>query len=346
MVSSEKTYPIKISVIVPLYNVENYMEKCISSILKQTFKSYEIILVNDGSPDNCGVIANSYEQNFHNIKVVHKENGGLSSARNAGMRVARGEYLFFVDSDDWIEPTLLEQTYNAIKNTNSQICVFNVLRKYENSNKSFVQAEKLEPIIDVKKLGGSNYIKSYMLNSKAHRYSAWNRLYEHNFLKQFNITFEPNTEIHSEDMLFNLQCSTFVTKVCTINTPLYVHLIRSGTISTSPKPQLTKKLMTLISRFIESTNKASNYNEIKQSIPEITQYCFFMSMGSEINLNKLTFKELRSVILGCYKFNFFQNSMKKMGRKINNKRNFISFLLGKKMAWLTTLILLIGLKTR
>lgn len=93
----------KISIIVPVYNVEKYLRKCIDSILNQTFKDFELILIDDGSTDESGKICDEYNLKDNRIKVIHKENGGLSSARNAGLDIAQGEYIGFVDSDDWIE---------------------------------------------------------------------------------------------------------------------------------------------------------------------------------------------------------------------------------------------------
>ena len=93
----------KISIIVPVYKVEKYLHKCIDSILAQTFKDFELILVDDGSPDNCGKICDEYAKRDNRIVVVHKENGGQASARNRGINIARGDYIGFVDSDDWID---------------------------------------------------------------------------------------------------------------------------------------------------------------------------------------------------------------------------------------------------
>ena len=99
----------KISIIIPIYNVEKYLRRCIDSIVNQTYKNTEIILVNDGSPDNCREICDEYEEIDSRIKVIHKANGGLSSARNAGLDIASGEYIMFVDSDDWISEDTLEK---------------------------------------------------------------------------------------------------------------------------------------------------------------------------------------------------------------------------------------------
>ena len=98
---------MKLSIIMPVYNVEDYLCKCIDSVLNQDYEDYEVILVDDGSPDECPKICDSYAKKHDNIRVVHRENGGLSAARNSGIEVAIGEYILFVDSDDYIEPNVL-----------------------------------------------------------------------------------------------------------------------------------------------------------------------------------------------------------------------------------------------
>lgn len=114
----------KISVIVPVYNVEKYLSKCVESILNQTYKDIELILVDDGSLDNSGNICDNYAKNDNRIKVIHKENGGLSSARNAGLDIASGEYISFVDSDDWIDENTYEELVKKIVTTNADIICF------------------------------------------------------------------------------------------------------------------------------------------------------------------------------------------------------------------------------
>ncbi len=119
-----------ISVIVPVYNVEEYIHRCIDSILAQTFKEFELILVDDGSPDQSGKICDEYALIDSRIKVIHKKNGGLSDARNAGLEVAQGEYIGFVDSDDFIESDMYEKLLEACKENSSQIAMcgrYNVL---------------------------------------------------------------------------------------------------------------------------------------------------------------------------------------------------------------------------
>lgn len=112
---------MKISVVVPVYNVEKYLKRCIESILLQTYKDYEIILVNDGSTDKSGEICNNYVEKYSNIRVINKSNKGLSDTRNVGIRYSRGEYIFFLDSDDYIVPNCLEVLYRNMVNNNAEL---------------------------------------------------------------------------------------------------------------------------------------------------------------------------------------------------------------------------------
>lgn len=119
----------KISIIVPIYNVEKYLQKCVDSILCQTYKNLEIILVNDGSPDNCPAICDEYAKKDKRIKVIHKQNGGVSSARNAGLDVATGKYVQFVDSDDWVEPEYSKTMINLIEENNCDLGICGYIKK-------------------------------------------------------------------------------------------------------------------------------------------------------------------------------------------------------------------------
>ena len=112
---------MKISVIVPVYNVEKYLTKCVDSIMNQTYKDLEIILVDDGSTDNSGKICDEYVKKDKRFKVIHKKNGGLSDARNVGIKNSTGEYLSFIDSDDYIDNDMIECLYNACIKNNADI---------------------------------------------------------------------------------------------------------------------------------------------------------------------------------------------------------------------------------
>ena len=117
-----------ISVIVPIYKVEEYLGRCVDSLLQQSFGDFEIILVDDGSPDGCGAICDAYASQDPRVRAVHKSNGGLSSARNAGLHVARGDVIAFVDSDDWVSPDFLEAMYVAMEREGADIVECGVVK--------------------------------------------------------------------------------------------------------------------------------------------------------------------------------------------------------------------------
>ena len=145
-----------ISVIVPVYKVEKYLRQCIESIQRQTYSDLEIILVDDGSPDGCPAICDEYARNDKRIKVLHQENGGLSVARNVGLDIAKGEYIAFVDSDDYIKENMYEMLYNKIVMEDADLIICSYDKVDENNNKidnySPLQDEVLESYEALKKL--------------------------------------------------------------------------------------------------------------------------------------------------------------------------------------------------
>lgn len=130
----------KISIVVPIYNVEKYLDQCVKSIINQTYKNLEIILVNDGSIDNSGKICDKYKRQDNRVIVIHKENGGSSDARNVGIQIATGKYIGFVDSDDYIEKDMYEFLYNNMINENADISCCNRFLLW--SNKKQIYGEK------------------------------------------------------------------------------------------------------------------------------------------------------------------------------------------------------------
>lgn len=160
-----------ISIIVPVYKVEKYLKKCLDSIINQTHKNLEIIIVDDGSPDGCPNICDEYSKNDDRIKVIHQKNMGLSIARNNGIKLATGEYIGFVDSDDFIEPTMYEDLYNAIIKNNAQmsICNFNVITNKDKYKRNDYPENKTYDKMEI--------LKEILLDKNIQSY-AWNKLYK------------------------------------------------------------------------------------------------------------------------------------------------------------------------
>jgi len=160
-----------ISIIVPIYNVEDYLVDCLENIVNQTYKNLEIILVDDGSPDNCGNICDEYAKKDNRIKVIHKENGGLSSARNVGLDIATGEYISFIDSDDFVSKDFIEKLYNLCKKNGAEIAECNFLKFVDKIEKSNInpKIESYSSIEMQKRIYSNEYIRTIVV---------WNKLYK------------------------------------------------------------------------------------------------------------------------------------------------------------------------
>lgn len=196
----------KISVIVPVYNMEKYLKRCVDSILLQSFSDFEVILVDDGSKDTSGDICDSYALSDSRIRVIHKENGGVSAARNAALDIASGEYITFCDSDDYVENDWLEQFYNYIV---SDTCVdvvsinFNVVG---NKNDIFIKSSEYP---ELKKFFNSEnsaieYLIFDILCGKS-GWAVWTRIFKKSILDMYNIRFCESCGNYAEDMIFVLE---------------------------------------------------------------------------------------------------------------------------------------------
>lgn len=201
---------IKISVIVPVYNVERYLERCVKSILEQSLKDIEIILIDDGSPDNCPAICDQYASQYKNVKVIHKENQGLGFARNSGMEMASGEYLAFVDSDDYIAPNSLKRLYEEAQKYHADTVIG--LYNRVNNDGSIVRGQAPKKNITY---SGHDQILEHvlknMLGSPKEYYddiylmmSVWMGLYSRRIIKENNIRFPSERQYISEDLIFDL----------------------------------------------------------------------------------------------------------------------------------------------
>ncbi len=215
-------YPL-ISIIVPVYQVEKYLEKCINSIINQTYKNLEIILVDDGSTDNCPSICNHFQTEDTRIKVIHQENGGLSHARNVGLEISTGDFFGFVDSDDWIEPNMYEVLMSALQETDADIVVCNHLEETDDSIPIPITSNSLEKKLYLPK----ETLKKIISGENLTLYYVWNKLYKKSILS--NIRF-PTNKIH-EDILWSPQIIGNSRLILSINRPLYHYIIRPGSLT-------------------------------------------------------------------------------------------------------------------
>ncbi|WP_165056674.1 MULTISPECIES: glycosyltransferase [unclassified Adlercreutzia] len=210
----------KVSVVVPIYKVELYLRKCIESLLAQTLKDVELVLVDDGSPDRSGDIAESYAQRDPRVKVVHRENGGLGPARNTGIEAATGEYIGFVDSDDWVDADMYERLYRAAANDDADVC-YSGLQLVRDSGR-----RKRVPISFSGSAFKEGEIHTFSLNfygaaakkgSVRIHASVCPAIYKRTLLMENNIRFR---NVRSEDHFFNIEvCRASSMVVCVEGTP-------------------------------------------------------------------------------------------------------------------------------
>lgn len=212
----------KISVIVPIYNVEKYLERCIQSIIKQTYKNLEIILVNDGSTDNCARICEEYAQRDSRIKVIHKKNGGLADARNKGLEIATGEYIGFIDSDDYIEEDMYEYLYSLLQENNADISICGKYLVYEDG-----EIKSKYNVNDGIKVFNTEEALIQLNSFSSFNMSVWDRLYKAEIVKDIKFPFGKK----SEDYFVMYQYFSKAQKVVVSELPKYYYFQRANSIS-------------------------------------------------------------------------------------------------------------------
>ncbi|MDT8861092.1 glycosyltransferase [Alkalihalobacillus sp. MEB130] len=217
----------KISIIVPIYNVEKYLKQCLDSILAQTFKDFELILVNDGSPDNCGEICEEYAKNDYRVIVIHKENNGVASARNSGIEIAKGEYVGFVDPDDDIEPNMYEVLYEqaSLFFADMVVCPIKTINLKTKETKVSTVWETVDRPIDKNNIK-ANIIPSILNSNYYSLLSCCNKLYRRYWFNNKKIKFD-ETRHHGEDARLNLLMLQQVNNIVFKKKPLYNYYIRN-----------------------------------------------------------------------------------------------------------------------
>lgn len=219
-----------VSVIIPVYNVEDYLCECVDSVINQTYKNLEIILVDDGSTDLSGKICDDYSKKDERVCTVHQENGGLSAARNAGLDKARGEYIYFLDSDDYVADNTLETLITIAEKDNSDIVFFDAVSFADTPDftvkQNYIRKNKY------KSDTGYNVFLALTQNQEFHS-AVYLMLFKNDFIIQNNLRFVP--DILHEDMIFTYQALCFARVVSQCDKALYYRRYRKNSIMTSSK---------------------------------------------------------------------------------------------------------------
>ena len=262
-----------VSVIVPVYKVEAYLDECMESIVKQSYSRLEIILIDDGSPDRCPQMCDAWKARDARVKVIHKPNGGLSDARNAGLDICTGEYIAFVDSDDWINPEMYQRMVETIEREGADICACNIISVYPNREVSW--GGKTYTV------GDSEKMLDLLYSDSVYPVCAWNKLYRRELWDGFRF---PVGKI-CEDAFTTFLLLHKAEKIVQITDALYYYRIRSESIMTAA---FSHKSMD------EEEAWRKNYEFIKENYPKLYRKSFtFYLQSVNVLLHRIK-KEQRS----------------------------------------------------
>lgn len=263
----------KVSLIIPVYNVEDYIEKCLDSVINQTIDDMEIIIVNDGSTDSSKQKISKYlEKEKNRIKYLEKENGGLSSARNFGISYASGEYIAFLDSDDYIEFTAYEEMYNIAKKENADMVECDFIWEYPNKKKEDI---------------GRNYTTGQDMIEKA-RVVAWNKLIKRDIIERENIIFPEG--LRYEDIEFFYKLVPFLRKVAFVRKP-FVHYVQRDSSIANTQNIRTREIFQVLDNVILYYQDKGLFEEYKEVLEYV--YVRFLLCSSLKRMCKISDKEQR-----------------------------------------------------
>ncbi|MBO5204316.1 MAG: glycosyltransferase family 2 protein [Clostridia bacterium] len=221
-----------VSIIIPVYNVEKYLPECLESVINQTYKNLEILLIDDGSPDNSGKICDEYAEKDARIKVIHKENGGVSSARNLGLNIATGEYITFIDSDDFVDEHYVEYLYNDLTSQSSDMSFCGFSKHFGQTTEKYEECFPNKLNIDFKNMDFERFFHSFFQFNNTVFGSIWRVLYKKDVIK--NILFNSNIKI-SEDLVFVLNCIFKCKSISHIEDSLYFYRVNNQSACRSYK---------------------------------------------------------------------------------------------------------------
>lgn len=270
----------KVSIIVPIYNVEMYIGKCLETLVNQTLKDIEIILVNDGSKDGSAEIAKKYLKKYpEKIVYLEKENGGLSDSRNYGLPYAKGEYIAFLDSDDYVEENMYEEMYELAKKEDSDMVQCNFYWEYPDKNK--------------KKIGELKQYSNKKEMLVKTRVEAWNKLIKREILvKNPEIKFPKG--LRYEDVEFTYKLIPYVEKVSILNKP-FIHYIQRGNSISNTQNERTKEIFNVLDNVIKYYKEKNLYEEYEEQLEYV--YVKTVFCRSLLRMVKIQDKNIKSQLL-------------------------------------------------
>lgn len=242
---------VKVSIIVPIYKVEKYLKRCLESLVSQTFQEIEIICVNDGSPDQSQKIVDEYVEKYpHLVKGYLKENGGLSDARNYGLNLASGDYVAFIDSDDWVEPEMIEKMYRAAREQEADLVICDFVMDWETEEKESLYISGIRQ-------ESTDFMRNVLLSGP----SAWNKLYKKDLFLKTDIRYPKG--LWYEDLATTLRLIMNTNKIAHVKEAFVHYIQREGSIMATLNEKVLDiyKVLELIEDYYKSNGYYDQYKD-------------------------------------------------------------------------------------
>ena len=321
----------KISVIVPVYKAEKYLHRCVDSLLAQTFSDFEMLLIDDGSPDRSGEICDEYAKKDKRVRVFHKENGGVSSARQCGMDNARGEYTIHVDSDDWVEPNMLEELYGKAKEEDADIVCCNYWEEHLNGS-DVCEYSYMKETLDIVMRTYTNILNS----------SLWNKLIKNDLYLTNHIRFFEGVNME-EDLGMTLRLRALSKKTLIVPKALYHYNKQNiGSITSTRKivyvEEQIKCVKLLEEWFVENFEATDSWKPLISNLKFLAKSSYFLYPDmQDIRKWKCVFPETNKNVWGYKQFSISSripmwlvlHGFNRLGKSLINARYLFSMLIKK-----------------
>lgn len=335
----------RVSVVVPVYNVERYLNRCVESIVNQTYHDLEILLIDDGSPDNCPRMCDEWAQKDSRIKVIHKKNEGLGMARNTGIEYAMGEYICFFDSDDYVSTSTIEDAYNSAKLYSSDMVCFGMYRvdssgqvtekKLPNSNRELyinqeIQNEFLLRITDFSSKTGLKWNIPM---------SACCKLYSMNLIREKGWKFASERDIISEDFYSILKLCGYAKRISVLPKALYYYCENSSSLTQAYRPDRFEKVCRFYEETVRLCKDLGYRREVLENLADI-YLSFVIAALKQENRTRHAWKERRKDIKAILDNNLLQSALEeRYGKCVSIKKEILFWAMRKKMCLLCDLLL-------
>lgn len=297
-----------ISVVIPVYNVEKYLRQCVNSVLEQRLDNIEIILVDDGSPDGCPAICDEYANKYEEVKVIHKKNGGVSSARNEGILAAKGEYLIFMDSDDWWNPEInvREMLLEVRRHTDVEMFLFNSYDYVE--GQGVFERNDHYYLKNIRTDSVKNYYQDLLSNGNLEVHAA-TKIIKRNFIVNNNLYFYEG--ILSEDNEWMLRVLRNLETVFILNFPLYIYRAgRQDSITQNIKKKNIEDLLMIVHASVQYYKNNEKNSDLKSLELCHASYLWFSALGLSAKLNKSERKDVKELFQVTKSVCVYSNSKK------------------------------------